>query len=300
MLRARHEGDCDQNKGKSQAYVPDHGMRAQAIARRKYPACGEPCDFQTGHYLCGLAFRGEFADNCIARDFPLRAVLEVAHLRGSARKFVFANNHGVSGIHPARDRECRLEPPIWRQHFRTQTASAQLMRESHRDEIRLLAYPDQRNVGTSVRFEISRLHRERCPLDADREPSARNRRAAEFLDQPVVASSRRHGALGAYGSRYHLERGARVIVEPAHQARFRLERNVGAGEKFLHRVKMFAAFVAQIIEALRRGLRDALRVDLAVEQPERIALEPLMAVLAQLFEMRASVFEQRRPKPWPA
>ena len=49
----------------------------------------------------------------------------------------------------------------------------------------------------------------------------------------------------------------------------------------LHGVEMRAAFVAQVIEALGRRLGQ-LRVDLAVEQAQRIAIEAIVAVLAQL------------------
>ena len=54
--------------------------------------------------------------------------------------------------------------------------------------------------------------------------------------------------------------------------------------------------LAQIIVALGRGFGE-LHVDFAIEQPQRIPFQPLMAILAQLREMRPAVIEQRRAKP---
>src|SRR5580658_1215139 len=58
---------------------------------------------------------------------------------------------------------------------------------------------------------------------------------------------------------------------------------------------MRAAVVAEKILALRRGLGQ-LHVDFAVEQAQRIALESIAAILTQLGEMRAAVFQHRLAK----
>ena len=59
---------------------------------------------------------------------------------------------------------------------------------------------------------------------------------------------------------------------------------------------MRAAVVAEKILALGRGFGQP-HVDFAIEQAQRIALQPLMAVLAQLGEMGAAVFQHRLAKP---
>src|SRR5579862_6118109 len=62
---------------------------------------------------------------------------------------------------------------------------------------------------------------------------------------------------------------------------------------------MRAAFVAQKIEAVRRRLRD-LRVSLAVEQAQWIAIDAIVAVLVELIPMRAPPFHERLAKRGPA
>src|ERR1700730_10770968 len=58
---------------------------------------------------------------------------------------------------------------------------------------------------------------------------------------------------------------------------------------------MFAARLTQIICTARRGRRE-FHVVLAIQRAQRITLQPLMAVLAQLIDMRAAPFEQRLAK----
>src|SRR5262249_47597689 len=57
---------------------------------------------------------------------------------------------------------------------------------------------------------------------------------------------------------------------------------------------MLLAGVAQVIEALGSALGD-LDVDFAIEQAQRIALEPLTAILAELREMSAAVLQHHLP-----
>ena len=73
-------------------------------------------------------------------------------------------------------------------------------------------------------------------------------------------------------------------------------RHVGVGQQLAHGCEMRAAVVAEKILALRRGLGQ-LHVDFAVEQAQRIALESIAAILTQLGEMRAAVFQHRLAKP---
>ena len=61
---------------------------------------------------------------------------------------------------------------------------------------------------------------------------------------------------------------------------------------------MLAARWAQEIEAIRCRFRK-LHVDFAVKQAQRIALESITAILAQLGEMGAAVFQHRLAKTPP-
>ena len=62
---------------------------------------------------------------------------------------------------------------------------------------------------------------------------------------------------------------------------------------------MRAAFVAQVVEAVGRGLGD-LRVSLAVEQAQRIAIDAIVAVLVEFVPMRATPLDERLAKRRPA
>ena len=72
-----------------------------------------------------------------------------------------------------------------------------------------------------------------------------------------------------------------------------------AVEQFLDGLEMRAAFVAQVVEAVGRGLRE-LRVDFAVEQAQRIAIDAIVAVVAEFVPMRATPFHERLAKGRPA
>ena len=72
-------------------------------------------------------------------------------------------------------------------------------------------------------------------------------------------------------------------------------RHAGIGQQLAHGCEMRAAVVAEKILALRRGL-GKLHVDFAVKQAQRIALESITAILAQLGEMGAAVFQHRLAK----
>ena len=61
--------------------------------------------------------------------------------------------------------------------------------------------------------------------------------------------------------------------------------------KFLDGVEMRAAWVAQVVEAVGRRLGD-LHVNLAIEQAQRIAVDAIMAVVAELVPMRPAPFHQ--------
>ncbi len=71
----------------------------------------------------------------------------------------------------------------------------------------------------------SRLEREQQPLDPGAEADARRRRAADLLDQAVVAAAAADGRLRADRLVHELERRARVVVEAAHERRHELVRD---------------------------------------------------------------------------
>src|SRR5208337_853087 len=71
------------------------------------------------------------------------------------------------------------------------------------------------------------------------------------------------------------------------------------GQKFLDGIEVCPAFIAQVIEAFRRRLGE-LRVNFAVEQTQRIAIDAIVAVVAEFVPMRATPLHERLAKGRPA
>ena len=125
-------------------------------------------------------------------------------------------------------------------------------------------------------------HQQRA-VEPDREAHARRGRPAERLDQPVVAPAAAERALRAERAVVHLERGARVVVEPAHQRRgrsrsaCRARRDPGARRRSARGTRRTA----------NRGCagspcatRLVVRL-LGVEHAQRVRLEAQLAIAAQ-------------------
>ena len=109
--------------------------------------------------------------------------------------------------------------------------------------------------------------------------------AAERFDEAVVAPARDDRALRAEPGRDHLEGGASVIIETSHEAWiFDVFHSAGGQQRF-HLRKMGLARIAQIVGALGRML-DQRDIRFAIEQPQRIALEPIFTIVAQLVVVR--------------
>ena len=175
---------------------------------------------------CGRRSRGDKrVDQIVLRDLALRAGLQIAQRGAPARKFVVADNHRVARTDPVGASQQRLEPASGREQLDAQSCRAHLSRELHPAAHRGVAQGDQRRVG--ARVEAGRVQRQREAIDADREAGPRNRRAAQSLDQAVVAAARRHCALRADRGRDDLEGGARIVVQAAHQARIDHVRHAG-------------------------------------------------------------------------
>ncbi len=127
-------------------------------------------------------------------------------------------------------------------------------------------------------------------FDADPEPDAGRGLAAHLLDQTVVATAAADPVLrGVERLTRELERGARVVVEPAHQPRVDLVRDPEPVESVLHRLEVRARVLAQAFGDLRRVLDDVLPVGvLRVEHPQRVGGHALAERVAE----RITVLEQ--------
>ncbi len=139
--------------------------------------------------------------------------------------------------------------------------------------------------------------RDQQALDADAEPDARRRRSAHLLGQPVVASAAADGVLGGVeGVGRELERGARVVVEPAHEAGVRRRSRLpSASRPWRTRSKCSRRRVGQVVDHHRRAGRDLdVAVALGIQHPQGVQLEALLGVGRQLAVPLAQPVAQRR------
>ena len=140
------------------------------------------------------------------------------------------------------------------------------------------------------------------PFDSAGPADGRRRRPAHRLDQPVVAPAGDDRALRAQLPGDELERRMAVVVEAAHQVRVPAiadPEGVEAGEDGGEeggRVR-----VQEVLHAGRAGREGAVPLVLRIEDPQRIALQPLAAVLRQAVAARAEPRHEgvapRRPAP---
>ena len=128
-------------------------------------------------------------------------------------------------------------------------------------------------------------------LDTGGPADGRRRRAAHLLDQTVVAATTHHRALRAQLVGDELEGGVAVVVEAAHDARVLAERHAEAVEMRLQpRVERGGGLGQVAGDGRRIGHDAAVALVLAVEDAQRVALQPRQAVGGQ----RALVFGEVR------
>src|SRR5204862_2201922 len=93
---------------------------------------------------------------------------------------------------------------------------------------------------------------EQQALEARAEADSGGRRAADLLDEPVVAAAAADRVLRADRLVLELEGRARVVVEPAHERRHELVADAERVEVLAHPREMFSALVAERVADLRR------------------------------------------------
>ena len=117
------------------------------------------------------------------------------------------------------------------------------------------------------------------------------RLSTEQFCQAIVASTTIQGQFVNPGG--ELEDRARVVVKPTHDKRINFERHVVELQKTLHRCKVFAARLAQVVRNLWGSLNLLLiLLVFAIQQAQRILVEAHLAVLAAIAQQRAIVILQ--------
>ena len=145
----------------------------------------------------------------------------------------------------------------------------------------------RRRRASRLEYDALVLEREQQPLDAGAEPDARRRRAADLLDEPVVATAAADRRVGVLVRPDELEGGARVVVEPAHERRVEDVRHAERVEPRAHLGEVRAAGVAERVADLRRVVeRGAQRGILDVEDLQRARRALVQRVLVEQVDVR--------------
>ena len=159
----------------------------------------------------------------IQRDFTLRAAVEVLELGHALGELVVADDDGGAGI--------ELVGPLHAPFhvaaivlFDGDAVAAQGAGDAER--LGLGCQPERRDHDGpwQGRRLVAQHHQ---AFDAARPADAGRRRPAQLGDQPVIAATAQHRALGADMAGHELEGGMGVVVEAAHQAGIDLERDAG-------------------------------------------------------------------------
>ena len=116
---------------------------------------------------------------------------------------------------------------------------------------------------------------------------------AQALDQPVIAAAGDHRALGAEILGDELEGGVAVIIEAADQPRIARPVDPGGVEPGCHLGEIVGRLGREIIVDRRRAVDDRpILMLLAVEDPQRVLLEPLAALLGKIAAAGSEMLDQ--------
>jgi hypothetical protein len=107
--------------------------------------------------------------------------------------------------------------------------------------------------------------------------------AAQLLGEAVVAPSAADRVLRADPCRPHLEHGLGVVIQPPHEAVVHGVGPVQGIEVAAQQREVVGTLLAEVVGDVWRRLNDRLApLDLAVQQAQRVALEPPPAIRTDL------------------
>ena len=119
------------------------------------------------------------------------------------------------------------------------------------------------------------LHGENRSVQADPEADARGRATAEELHQPVIpAATTQRLLLPLAPGDHELERGARVVVQPADEPMIDDVSDSERIEQVEDAPEVRAALLAQVVDALRSPIGQVRGQLLVVKDTQRVDLEP--------------------------
>src|SRR5579883_875160 len=230
------------------------------------------CNSDTGSALQRV---GELVE----RHFALLLRIQILHLRHTLGELVVADDDGSTRIELIGALHAALHVAAIILLHRD-TGTAQRARDTQR--LGLGDGPQRRNHHRPRQW-LGLIREHHQPLDAAGPADAGGRRPAQLGYQFVIAAATENGALSADVRGHELESRVRVIVEAAHQSRIDLERHARRRQAVLHRLEEILAGLVQVIgEARRIGVDGLVILVLAVEDTQRIALQPVSRIRREL------------------
>src|SRR5215469_16655245 len=220
----------------------------------------------------------------------LRAGVEVANRGLAAFQFVLAENHRHARIGLVGALEVLLHVAGIGE-FDREAGATQFLRQHQSAAFAFLAHRDQRHRARLTR----RLgNHQRQTLDARRPADARRLGTAHHAHQSVIATAGEHRALRAELGGDKFEGGVRVVIEAAHQTRIERIADAEGIETVTHTAEEFARCRREILlEGWRRRAQGDIGLVFRIEDAQRIAFEPLAAVLGQLGRVLGEILHQR-------
>ncbi len=187
----------------------------------------------------------------------------------------------------------RPQRAVQRRHLDGDPFLAEPPGQADRGPVPVLAKRDQADVGRGRREPLVGDQQRRA-FHAHRETESGKGRAAQFLDQAVVAPAPQNRVLRSEALGGDLEYGAPVVVEPAHETHVLDVGHAEHVEVLFYRNEMFRARRAQRgLHQRRIGEQADALLDLAVEHAQRVLLGAAPAVLAHPGDSRPQPGGQR-------
>src|SRR6266568_332382 len=204
----------------------------------------------------------------------------------AAGDFIVAENEGEACAQFVGLAEGFAEFLLYGRKLDTEARVAQIFRGANGCRVGLFTHPGdvQKWRVASGEWRVTSLQqRENQAIFADGEADALRRRAAEQLNQAVVAATATHSILRTKPLRGDFKRRAHVVVKAADEAPVFMVFHGAQAELMFHRGVMCRAVLAEMVADTRQLFDDRLLLlDLRVEDAQRIGLDAPLAVRPEL------------------
>src|SRR5215469_5139554 len=219
------------------------------------------------------------------RDIVLVSALKILYPNGLVASLLGADEHSEGGTGPVRRLHRALQPATAEGHVGPDAGPAQRRDQGQHVRVRVLAewHAEYLATGPWRSHRPFGLDCQNYTVQADREPDAGQRRAADVFGKPVVPAPAGDARLRAEQRVLELVRRPVVVVKAADQPGRVGERDAEVFQQAADRIVVDLAVAAQVVGHHRR-VRELLADlgALVVEHPQRVDLGPLPGLGVQV------------------